>query len=57
MKKIIGMLFFALLVHGTAFAREKTLYDISQDTILLVEAYTACAEPGGQRGSQSIRHD
>lgn len=46
MKKIILMFFAALLMHGTAFAGEKTLYDISRDTISLIEAYTACADPG-----------
>jgi hypothetical protein len=46
MKKITTMFFLALLMHGTVCAGEKTLYDISQDTISLVEAYTACADPG-----------
>ena len=45
MKKIIVMFFVALLMHGTACAQEKTLYEISLDTISLVEAYTACSEP------------
>lgn len=44
MKKISIILFIALLMHGTAFAGGNTLYDISQDTISLVDAYTACAD-------------
>ncbi len=35
-----------LLIHGTVFAGEKTLYDISKDTLSVIEAYTACADPG-----------
>jgi hypothetical protein len=46
MKKITAMFFLALLMHGTACAQEKTLYEISRDTISLVEAYAACADPG-----------
>jgi membrane-bound ClpP family serine protease len=46
MKKIITIFFLVLLMHCTVCAGEKTLYDISQDTISLVEAYTACADPG-----------
>jgi hypothetical protein len=46
MKQITLMFFAALLAHGTAFAQDKSLYDISRDTLSCIEAYTACADPG-----------
>lgn len=46
MKKFSFLFFVALLMPGSAIAGEKTLYEISRDTISLVEAYTACADPG-----------
>jgi len=45
MKKITFIFCVALLAQGTAFAQDKTLYEISRDSISLIEAYTSCANP------------
>lgn len=43
MKKKVRIVCFVLLLPAAALAQEKTLYEISRDTIALVDTYTACA--------------
>ncbi len=44
MNKAMVLVFFAVLFPVAVYAEQKTLYDISENTLFLVEAYTACAD-------------
>ena len=44
MKKAMLLVFFVVLFPAAAGAGEKTLYEISEDALSLVESYAACAD-------------
>ena len=44
MKKAMLLVFFVVLFPAAAGAGEKTLYEISEDALFLVESYAACAD-------------
>lgn len=45
MKKAMLLVFLVVLFPAASGAGEKTLYDISEDALFLVESYAACANP------------